>query len=133
MPITVKCGCGRKLTAKEEMAGKKAKCPNCNTVLTLPPPIPREEEPVAVEKVEVVDDEPEEEPDERRPRRRTGAAPRKKKSKYKHTALFDKSRPMFDEGWQGAYGGFVSTPIIITVSIVFLAIVGMIIFFIFLR
>src|SRR4051794_14017494 len=114
MPITVKCGCGRKLTAKEEMAGKKARCPGCNTILTLPPPLPVEEEPIEVDQDAVVDDGPEEEREERSTRRRSGAAPRKKKSKFKHTPLFDKSRPMFDNGLQGPLAA-IGKPVIVTI------------------
>jgi len=50
MPIGVQCpGCGKKLTAKDELAGKKATCPGCKKVLVIPaarplsqpkPPVP---------------------------------------------------------------------------------------------
>ena len=37
MPITVFCpNCGKKLKAPDTAAGRKAKCPQCQTVLTLP-------------------------------------------------------------------------------------------------
>jgi hypothetical protein len=36
MPLTVDCTCGKKLQARDELAGKKVKCPQCATVLTLP-------------------------------------------------------------------------------------------------
>ncbi|MBI3270910.1 MAG: hypothetical protein HYZ53_18050 [Planctomycetes bacterium] len=37
MPITVKCLCGKVLTAPDAMAGKKAKCPGCGKPVTIPP------------------------------------------------------------------------------------------------
>ncbi|MGO9115374.1 MAG: hypothetical protein ACLP9L_39685 [Thermoguttaceae bacterium] len=37
MPISIQCpGCGKKLTAKDELAGKKATCPGCKKVLVIP-------------------------------------------------------------------------------------------------
>lgn len=37
MPITVQCGsCKKRLTAKEKLAGRKVKCPQCGAVLTIP-------------------------------------------------------------------------------------------------
>jgi hypothetical protein len=36
MAITLSCECGKKLAVKEEMAGKKVKCPGCGAVLTVP-------------------------------------------------------------------------------------------------
>src|SRR5215217_5952801 len=86
MTISYKCSCGKSYRLKEEMAGKKVRCPNCNAVQTVPVPKPPEE-PMEVELEEVppprqsqhvqeaprkprpmpIDDEPEE---GRRPRRR---------------------------------------------------------------
>jgi hypothetical protein len=36
MAISVTCECGKKLTVKDEIAGKRAKCPDCQAVLTVP-------------------------------------------------------------------------------------------------
>jgi hypothetical protein len=36
MAINLTCQCGKKLAVKEEMAGKKVKCPGCGSVLTVP-------------------------------------------------------------------------------------------------
>jgi hypothetical protein len=36
MAISVVCDCGQKLKVKDEMAGKKAKCPSCHTVVAVP-------------------------------------------------------------------------------------------------
>jgi predicted RNA-binding Zn-ribbon protein involved in translation (DUF1610 family) len=36
MAIKVTCSCGKKLRAKEEAAGKRAKCPACGNILTVP-------------------------------------------------------------------------------------------------
>ncbi|MEX0726211.1 MAG: hypothetical protein WD065_08080 [Planctomycetaceae bacterium] len=41
MPINFEChSCGNSLRAVEEMAGRKAKCPECNALLVVPSPIP---------------------------------------------------------------------------------------------
>jgi hypothetical protein len=36
MPISFPCGCGRTLRVKEELAGRKVRCPKCSTILTVP-------------------------------------------------------------------------------------------------
>ena len=37
MPISVQCpSCGKKLTAKDELAGKKATCPGCKKLFVIP-------------------------------------------------------------------------------------------------
>jgi hypothetical protein len=36
MPIEFECGCGKKLTAKEEFVGRRLRCPGCQSVLTIP-------------------------------------------------------------------------------------------------
>jgi hypothetical protein len=40
MPIPVGCQCGKRFQAKDELAGKKVKCPGCGNVLTIPQPQP---------------------------------------------------------------------------------------------
>ncbi len=37
MPIKVACQCGQQFAAKDELAGKRVKCPKCAAVLTIPP------------------------------------------------------------------------------------------------
>jgi len=36
MPIPLKCGCGKQLQVRDELAGKKARCPGCGTVMAVP-------------------------------------------------------------------------------------------------
>ena len=36
MPIPVACACGAKFAAKDELAGKRVKCPKCSQPLTIP-------------------------------------------------------------------------------------------------
>lgn len=36
MPIAVACRCGKKLSVRDELAGRKGKCPACGTVLDIP-------------------------------------------------------------------------------------------------
>ena len=38
MSITLVCACGKRLTAKDELAGRKAKCPGCGKTLEIPAP-----------------------------------------------------------------------------------------------
>jgi hypothetical protein len=38
MPISVKCMCGRPFQLEEELAGKKIRCPDCMSVLSVPEP-----------------------------------------------------------------------------------------------
>lgn len=38
MPISVQCACGKKLQVKDELAGKRGKCPACGQVLNIPLP-----------------------------------------------------------------------------------------------
>ncbi|MBI3411030.1 MAG: PrsW family intramembrane metalloprotease [Planctomycetes bacterium] len=50
MPISVTCaGCGKKLKAKPELAGKRVACPNCRHPITVPE-LPKEPEPPAKKK-----------------------------------------------------------------------------------
>ncbi len=45
MPIEFQCSCGRTLRVKDEMAGKRAKCPGCEQALTVPSePVPAEQD-----------------------------------------------------------------------------------------
>lgn len=37
MGIQFKCKCGKSFTVKEDLAGKKAKCPSCSSILRIPP------------------------------------------------------------------------------------------------
>ncbi|QEG42225.1 hypothetical protein UC8_42590 [Roseimaritima ulvae] len=36
MPIAATCACGKKLQVKDELAGKRVRCPNCKQPLTIP-------------------------------------------------------------------------------------------------
>jgi len=36
MPISFQCGCGRTLRVKDELAGRKVRCPECSTILAVP-------------------------------------------------------------------------------------------------
>src|SRR5690349_15534846 len=48
MPILVACKCGKKLRVKDELAGKRVKCPGCAQVVT----VPAAEEPPELEEIE---------------------------------------------------------------------------------
>ncbi len=45
MPIQVTCQCGQRLTAKDEFAGKRVKCPKCGGPLLITPAKPAASEP----------------------------------------------------------------------------------------
>jgi hypothetical protein len=88
MAISLTCECGKKLAVKEELAGKKVRCPSCESLLTVPSlsgEKPARKRPAAVD-----DDEDQEDQDEVRPR---------KKKKKKRAA---KSNKMM---WIGAGAG----------------------------
>src|SRR4051794_39394154 len=73
MPIEVSCSCGKRLRARDDLAGKRAKCPGCGQMLTIsapPPPPAVEEEP----DLYGFADAPAEEPNPR-PVARTAVAP----------------------------------------------------------
>jgi hypothetical protein len=56
VPIEIKCQCGKVLKAPDSMAGKRAKCPACGTVLVVPA---AEEEILEAEEIAPpVDDDP---------------------------------------------------------------------------
>jgi DNA-directed RNA polymerase subunit RPC12/RpoP len=38
MPISFTCRCGKALTVADEHAGKRTRCPRCNTALYVPSP-----------------------------------------------------------------------------------------------
>jgi hypothetical protein len=38
MPISISCTCGKKFNVKDDLAGKKIKCPGCQAVLDVPVP-----------------------------------------------------------------------------------------------
>lgn len=40
MPIRVKCSCGKALSVKDELAGKKVKCPGCASAIPVPKAAP---------------------------------------------------------------------------------------------
>lgn len=46
MPITLNCPCGKTLRVPDASAGKRARCPACQAVVTIPTAPPPEAEPV---------------------------------------------------------------------------------------
>jgi len=63
MAISLTCECGKKLAVKDELAGKRVKCPGCGDLLTVPSL--SEKEPVKRPATAAADDE--EDQDEERP------------------------------------------------------------------
>ncbi len=59
MPISVTCPCGKKLTAPDTLAGKRAKCPGCKEFVNVPEPLEVIEDEIEfIDDVEVVDEVP---------------------------------------------------------------------------
>jgi hypothetical protein len=52
MPISVPCLCGKTLSVKDELAGKRGKCPACGAMLSIPLPPPAKPAPKPVEEEE---------------------------------------------------------------------------------
>jgi hypothetical protein len=48
MPLLMRCNCGKPLRVPDELAGKKVRCPSCQTVLPVPGGAPAVAQPVAV-------------------------------------------------------------------------------------
>jgi hypothetical protein len=67
MPIPLDCACGRSLRVKDELAGRKVKCPQCGGVLAVPEP-PAAEEDDEVRLIPLDDSEEEARPAEKKSR-----------------------------------------------------------------
>ncbi len=52
MPISLRCSCGKLLTLKDDLAGRRIKCPACGGVLAVPVSEPEEVEPSSPEESE---------------------------------------------------------------------------------
>jgi hypothetical protein len=44
MPIQIVCPCGKRLAAKDELAGRRVKCPACAGILVVPKPVEEPQE-----------------------------------------------------------------------------------------
>src|SRR5262245_47210614 len=134
MAITVKCSCGKCLQARDDLAGKKARCPGCGSVLTLPPPMPilLTEAPVAFEVVagpppserrQRRRDEPEYDDDIDDPPPRPRSKSGRRRKKYRHTALFD-GDPEVDSRAPSGFGttnaGVIGGAVMIGIALIWL-------------
>jgi len=109
MPITFGCECGKQLRVPDESAGKRARCPECGEVVSVPAgqfePVEEPPRKVAARVVSERDDEEErprrrsrrnDEDDDDRPRRRSRREddeedrPRKKKRKKKKVSRLNR-------------------------------------------
>jgi hypothetical protein len=107
MPITLPCPCGKTLQVKNDLAGKRIKCPGCGGVLAVPEALaelePLDEPSEELPELEPLDDPP--------PARRGAAAepgpvapPRKKKRRKKKRGKTRKEVDAeFDEWVQRSY------------------------------
>ncbi len=48
MPLVLECACGKKLKVRDELAGKKVKCPGCAKTLPVPASEPQEDAPFVI-------------------------------------------------------------------------------------
>ena len=78
MPILVKCECGRSLRVKDEAAGRRIKCPDCEAVLRVPKP----EEPDVVEDAEAEEPPPSRKPGPPPVPKKSAVAPAQRKSRF---------------------------------------------------
>lgn len=116
MPINLACPCGKQLTAKDEFAGKRTKCPGCGTLLDIPqlplkePPLEvievPDEPPVKVAAVRVIPEKDQETDDDDKPRRS-----KRRKKTY---------RGRRSSGFNPAYG--------VLIGGIFLTILGLVVF-----
>jgi WD40 repeat protein len=77
MPIAVTCECGKQLRVKDDLAGKRIRCPACQTVVTIPAAASAPEPTTPPPRPASPREEPEDRPaDRRRPQPAARAAPR---------------------------------------------------------
>lgn len=113
MAIALSCACGRDFRIKDELAGKKVKCPECSTVLVVPKPSAQIEEEDAFE-VLSAESEPETQHKGRRDRESSIAAPEQPRPRPAPAQPPKRSRPRddsppqrtsciaFEPGWFGS-------------------------------
>jgi hypothetical protein len=146
MPISLKCSCGQSLRAKDELAGKKAKCPACGSIQNVPEPeyeLVEDEEVFDVEPVEPVEritprrSRMREEasfptPALRRPEPAPERPPRKRKRQRIQREEDDGGGVVFERGWFGSINaGVVGGILMILIALVWFVVglSGGIIFF----
>jgi hypothetical protein len=128
MPITLPCTCGKNLQVKEDLAGKRIKCPGCGGVLAVPAAA-AEPEPIDLEPLDDDAPDPAGAAAEAGPR-----APVKKKKKKKKKQSRAKTREEVDEEFdqwvQRSYwrkrmfrgGAFITLGLIIVMGALYLLI-----------
>ena len=149
MLISLRCSCGRALKLKEELAGKKVRCPQCQAVLTVRLPKPEvDPEDLALEVLAAEEPEnelarrpsakeaiqrevPEDRPAPRRPSpeaiapRPVSRDDRKSKSRPKLRREDSRSGPSvsFEEGWFGSINaGVVGGLLMMLIAVVWLVV-----------
>jgi hypothetical protein len=153
MTIAIACDCGRSLRLKDELAGRKVRCPDCSTAITVPTPRKRRDveeeeedgyrraddrdEPVRRRRPR--DEEPEERYSDRDPRRRSrDPVPPDldvRKKSYRRPKDRDRDRGprvAVEEGWFGSLNaGVIGGALMMLIAVVWfvLGLAGGIIFF----
>ncbi len=145
MPLAISCDCGRSLRLKEELAGRRVRCPACQGVLTVPRLPSAEDEALAI----LLADSPEEKPRPTSPVRREAppeptpaprpqpwAAPSRdldvRKKEKKGRERDGSPGVAFEEGWFGSFNaGVVGGLLMVLIAVVWfvLGLAGGIIFF----
>jgi hypothetical protein len=117
VPIPVSCSCGRALKIKDELAGKKVRCPACRNVVQVPQPNQDPEDEIMQMLLSDSEDEPAppsspeppepegikaEAPQRASPPSPPPSLPKKKPEKKPREPERRQPRVVFEEGWFGS-------------------------------
>lgn len=140
MPIAFQCSCGRSLNVKESLAGKKIRCPECQSILAVPA---KEDDDDLPMEVMPADEEPvrrnasraavQAEPNPRRREEKDDEEPPIQK-RSKRSRNIKKREPLvsFEPGWFGSINsGVVGGLLMMLIAVVWFVVglIGGIIFF----
>ncbi len=137
MPIALTCDCGRALRVKDELAGKKIRCPECKSTLTVPGK--DAEEVVELEVVSAEEDEPSSrkstrraaiqserpEPPSRRPALEEDEPPPRRRAKPARDLRRRAPSVTFERGWFGDINAGVAGGILMMLIAVIWFVVGL--------
>lgn len=132
MPIPLTCTCAATFRIKDELAGKRVKCPNCATVLTVPVPhdlndddlayqmltsAPANPAPVHANETPLPTNPPEIDDDNDRPQRKKEPKKPKKKARKSSGGDWDMPRISISPGIIGGFGMIIGGAIWIVVGL----------------
>lgn len=124
MPIALSCSCGRALNVKDELAGKKIRCPACKDILT----VPATEDDLVLEAMPADEEEPRGRSSRRAAiqaepptRRREEEEPPPKKKRPKRSRDIQRRGPSvtFEQGWFGSINaGVIGGLLMILIAVI---------------